>query len=1850
MSATDHRPRLFEAEERKMTHSVRNLRHALTLAFLAIALPATGAPSAAAGAASPGAAAQPATAGARAQRKPTLQLRSMTNRDREAAAARARQRQGKPMSPRQRKLLVPTTTPGTPAAGATSQLLPGGAGVGAGRVAAALLDVALGQVGTADLYAVANFANSPLPVATCECLPGTLNCDPSPPAAPALGCIKDADCPGFATGATCTGAVVAGGIHKFVDQLATLCPLGKNTIGQCLPVATPDTTKFANSDYYELGVKDYTAQFHTDLPATTQVRGYYQKNVPAAGGPLDPARDAANPHYLGPIIIAKRGTPVRVLMTNEVTAPGLFIPTDHTVVGAGKGPLDASGAVCDPLDPMQNPNCASYSENRATLHLHGGNTPWISDGTQHQWTVPVAEAPFTPFKKGLTTRDVPDMPTGDGQMSFFWTNDQSGRMMFFHDHAYGITRLNVYAGEAAGYVLIDPVEEDGLASVGVPGTLAGAFDVGHYLPLVFQDKTFVPPPEQLALEDPTWDVLKWGGTGNLWFPHVYPPNQWPYAPDISGANPFGRWDYGPWFHPAQTILTAGQLEVPCYSAAVAPVPGMPAGTPNTMCPGIPNPTIVPESFLDTPLVNGTAYPTVTVEPTAYRFQILNAAQERNWNLSLFVADASGTEVPMVDAVPHTSTSVVKPCAASAPISAVTGLPFGPDLATPVCWPATWPTDGRAGGVPDPAAAGPAIQQIGTEGGLLPKLVVIPPQPVGFEYNRRNIVVLNVLNKSLFMGPAERADVVVDFSAYAGKTLIVYNDAPAPVPAFDSRYDYYTGDPDQTDTGGAPTTHAGYGPNTRTIMQIKVAPAVTAQPAIPYSAAAASAKLTSLFTTQQPPPVVPEAAYSGMYLAGTLPNTYFSIQATTATVTPIDTVTTTNPTGTPQVFTFGQKAIQELFDADYGRMNATLGVEMQLTNFLNQTTVPYANYDPATEFLEDTKPQIWKITHNGVDTHTIHFHLMNLQVVNRVGWDGAIRPPDPDELGWKESIRMHPLEDIYVAMKPVKMPNLPWPLPDMWRPLDVTLPMSRTTQFTGVDIANNPITVLNVPQNFGWEYVWHCHLLGHEENDMLRAEVFVVAPEAPTSLNAAGAVAGTTATVTLTWKDASASAMTFNVQRSTDPTFTAPLAPGDLSTFVTAPTPNGGTVTYLDTIAGYDSTATYYYRVQAEKQLTSQAIPATMQGSAALPYRAASAWVMTQLGASPAASVAPLALAFNDVLVGATASQTVTVSNGGMGNLVVGGVSLSATGAASFSQSNACGTIVPGGSCLITVFFAPKALGAAGSALTIATNDAVNPTFTVALTGNGIGPQALIAPPSLAFGSQLVGTTATAQTVTLTNTGTAPMSVSGPVLSGVNLGDFGQTTTCGIALAPGASCTTSVTFTPAAVGPRAASLAFTTNSLANPVQTVSLSGTGIAPLIGVSPASLAFGSLLVNNVSAAQSVTVSNTGTAPLAINAMGLSGTDAGQFGFVTNGCGASLAVGATCTFSVVFQPTRPGPLAAAVTIVSSDLVNPTLSVPLSGTGVGLNLSATSVAFGNWLVGTTSTSTNITLTNATTAPVTLSAFSLGGTNPNNFTFTTNCGTTLGAGAACRISLRFAPTAMGARSGLLNIPTSLSATPMTVALSGTGVSPVLTLSPTALVFPVQTPGTVSAAQVVTVSNTGNAPMTFTNMSLGGANPNQFRFTTTCTSPMPAATSCTISVRFAPTSPLTRTATLNVNVAAPGVSGSISLTGTGANPVLSLSAASLAFGTQARGTISAAQTVTVTNTGTGNLVINSINLRGTNANQFRQTNNCGGSVAAGASCTVTVRFAPSSAGAKSATLNVNVAAPATNGSVALTGTGL
>jgi len=309
----------------------------------------------------------------------------------------------------------------------------------------------------------------------------------------------------------------------------------------------------------------------------------------------------------------------------------------------------------------------------------------------------------------------------------------------------------------------------------------------------------------------------------------------------------------------------------------------------------------------------------------------------------------------------------------------------------------------------------------------------------------------------------------------------------------------------------------------------------------------------------------------------------------------------------------------------------------------------------------------------------------------------------------------------------------------------------------------------------------------------------------------------------------------------------------------------------------------------------------------------------------------------------------------------------------------------------------------------------------------------------------------------------------------------------------------------------------------------------------------------------------------------------------------------------------------------------------------------------------TSAPNTVTLSNTGTAPLTINVIALGGTNPTEFARTTTCGASLAAGASCTINITFSPTSIGTtgtKSATLNVNVAAPATSQSVSLTGTVLAPIAKVSPTSLSF--SSPLNVtSAAKTVTLSNTGFAPLVINSLSFGGANPGVFARSNTCPiggAGLAAGGSCTINVMFTPTfvGTGTMTATLNVNVAAPATSQTVSLTGTVLAPILTLSPTSLAFGTVTRGSASTAKTVTVRNTGFAPLIINSLAFGGTDPNQFTRSNNCpigGAGLAAGGSCTINVRFSPTATtpiGAKTATLNVNVAAPAVSGSVALSGT--
>ena len=196
------------------------------------------------------------------------------------------------------------------------------------------------------------------------------------------------------------------------------------------------------------------------------------------------------------------------------------------------------------------------------------------------------------------------------------------------------------AGEAAGYLIQDPVEQALVDSGKIPA---------DQIPLIIQDKTFVDgdATRQTYVRnmDPTWN---WGTgdidpatghrlpvTGDLWWPHVYMPAQNPFNPDMSGANMMGRWMYGPWFFPPTPVCGSSADAVPPLCISKGPVANEyydPACDPEVagFCqppevPGTPSPSWGAEAFLDTMMVNGTAYPSLAVQPQAYRFRILNAS-------------------------------------------------------------------------------------------------------------------------------------------------------------------------------------------------------------------------------------------------------------------------------------------------------------------------------------------------------------------------------------------------------------------------------------------------------------------------------------------------------------------------------------------------------------------------------------------------------------------------------------------------------------------------------------------------------------------------------------------------------------------------------------------------------------------------------------------------------------------------------------------------------------------------------------------------------------------------------------------------------------------------------------------------------------------------------------------------------------------------------------------------------------------------------------------------------------------------------------------------------------------------
>ncbi len=530
-------------------------------------------------------------------------------------------------------------------------------------------------------------------------------------------------------------------------------------------VAEPTETKDGHP-YYEIEMREVEQKLHRDLPPTT-VFGY-------------------DGQFPGPTIEAEQGKPIYVQWQND-------LPDDHLL------PVDTT--VHDELVPYDIPGV------RTVTHLHGGNVEAASDGKARGWF----------------TRDFAETGPNFEKKDYYYVNDQPPATLWYHDHAVGITRLNVYAGLAGFYLLRNDQERE----LGLP-------EDEYEIPLVLQDRSFN--------ED-----------GSLFYPSAV-------SEERGGDNSY------------------------------------------------PETSIVPEFYGDTPVVNGKAWPRLSVEPRDYRFRLLNGSNSRYYDLKLLEYDEASSET-------------------------------GGD--------------------------GPSFVQIGNDGGLL-------SEPVN-------------IDGRLEIGPSQRADVVVDFSDYAGETLLLHNGAPS----------LYRGSREDSD-------------ETKPLPEIMLV------------------DVTDSTTVEGP---------------GTVP----------------DRLTEVPDLSTETVDQHRHLWLSMQSD-EYGRPKHLLGNQEQVMG--------YALDDPITEEPELGTTEIWSIANNTAMSHPMHLHLVHFQVLGRqsltdydASEDGvdpdSLTSPQPYERGWNDVVTVDPAEVVHV--------------------------IAHFGEYEG--LFNDQTGT----------YMWHCHMIEHEDYDMMRP--FRVLPKA-----------------------------------------------------------------------------------------------------------------------------------------------------------------------------------------------------------------------------------------------------------------------------------------------------------------------------------------------------------------------------------------------------------------------------------------------------------------------------------------------------------------------------------------------------------------------------------------------------------------------------------------------------------------------------------------------------------------------------------------------------------------------------------
>jgi hypothetical protein len=415
----------------------------------------------------------------------------------------------------------------------------------------------------------------------------------------------------------------------------------------------------------------------------------------------------------------------------------------------------------------------------------------------------------------------------------------------------------------------------------------------------------------------------------------------------------------------------------------------------------------------------------------------------------------------------------------------------------------------------------------------------------------------------------------------------------------------------------------------------------------------------------------------------------------------------------------------------------------------------------------------------------------------------------------------------------------------------------------------------------------------------------------------------------------------------------------------------------------------------------------------------------------------------------------------------------------------------------------------------------------------VQPSIGLNPTGLTFSTQPIASESSPQTITVTNTGSASLTVSLVVATG----DFSETDTCTAApIAPNQSCAIQIQFLPTAVGSRNGVLTVYGN-VSGGQATAALSGIGGAgAAVVLTPLTLTFPSTMISSTSPAQNITISNTGGTVIALQTPSVSGVD---FKVAANTCGTSLASGVGCTVSIVFAPTASGSRSGIFTI-TDDSGTQTASLSGIGTSPATDaLSPLTLTFAPQQITTTSSAQQITLTNSGDVALTLISAQI---TSGDFTAVNACGNSLNAHSSCSINVAFAPKNIGVIAGTLSISDQYRS--QTVALTGTGLAPPgVSLAPFSTIgFPATGVGLIATAQTVTLTNNGGVPLVVQSVAITG----DFVIVSgsnTCSGSIAVNATCTLQIAFAPTEGGVRSGSLTVADNAPNSPQTLSLTGTG-----------------------------------------------------------------------------------------------------------